>query len=87
MAVNDAGEEMEVSDDPLKEMLQAQLKGIVWNDPASYQGQLKPILANANIFGVDLTTTPLAEKIEKIFVEELAGKGAVRATLQKYLAQ
>ena len=36
---------------------------------------------------MSLTTTPLAEKIEKIFVEELAGKGAVRATLQKYLAQ
>ena len=87
LAVNDAGEEMEVSDDPLKETLQEQLKGIVWNDPTSYKGQLKPILANAHIFGVDLTTTPLAEKIEAIFVEELAGPGAVRATLKKYLAQ
>ena len=86
LAVNDAGEEMEVSDDPLKETLQAQLKGIVWNDPASYSGQLRPILSNASIFGVDLTTTPLADKIEKIFVEELAGPGSVRATLQKYLA-
>ena len=50
LAVNDAGEEMEVSDDPLKEMLQAS-RGGWWNDSASYQGQLKPILANANIFG------------------------------------
>ena len=48
---------------------------------------LRPILANASIFGVDLTTTPLADKIEQIFVEELAGPGAVRATLRKYLAE
>lgn len=86
LAVNDAGEEMEVSDDPLKETLQAQLKGIVWNDPASYNGQLKPILSNASIFGSDLMANGLGEKIEKIFVEELAGPGAVRATLKKYLA-
>ncbi|MDD3346567.1 mannitol dehydrogenase family protein [Oscillibacter sp.] len=86
LAVNDAGEAMEVSDDPLKETLQAQLRGIVWNDPASYHGQLRPILANASIFGVDLTATPLSDKIEKLFVEELSGPGAVRATLQKYLA-
>ena len=75
------------ADDPLKETLQDQLKGIVWNDPSTYQGQLRPILANASIFGVDLTTTPLADKIEKIFVEELAGPGAVRATLHKYLTE
>jgi len=87
LGVGDEGQEIEVSDDPLKETLQAQLDGIVWNDPASYAGQLKPILANANIFGLDLTTTPLAEKIEAIFVEELAGPGAVRATLKKYLAE
>ena len=87
LGINDEGQEMEVSDDPLKETLQAQLQGIVWNDPASYHGQLRPILSNASIFGVDLTTTPLAEKIEKIFVEELAGPGAVRATLKKYLAE
>lgn len=87
LGINDEGQEMEVSDDPLKETLQAQLQGIVWNDPASYHSQLRPILSNASIFGVDLTTTPLAEKIEKIFVEELAGPGAVRVTLKKYLAE
>jgi fructuronate reductase len=38
------------------------------------------------LFGTDLTKTVLADKIEQMFVEELAGPGAVRATLQKYLA-
>ncbi|WP_295581724.1 mannitol dehydrogenase family protein [uncultured Oscillibacter sp.] len=86
LGVDDQGREMEVSDDPLRETLQAQLAGIVWNDPKSYAGQLRPILANAAIFGVDLTATPLADRIEALFLEELAGPGAVRATLKKHLA-
>ncbi len=85
LAVNDAGEPMEVSPDPLKEELQAKLAGIVWNDPKSYNGQLKDILANASIFGVDLTTTPLAARIEGYFLELLAGPGSARRLLQKEL--
>ena len=86
LAVDDAGAAMEVSADPLKDELQAQLKGIVWNDPASYAGQLKPILANASIFGSDLTATPLAAKIEGYFVKLLAGPGSARRLLQSELA-
>ena len=86
LAVDDKGEAFEVSSDPLKDDLQAQLAGIEVGKPETYKGQLRPILANASIFGSDLTANGLADKIEKIFVEELAGPGAVRATLQKYLA-
>ena len=82
LAVNDAGEAMEVSADPLKDELQAKLNGIVWNDPASYKGQIREILANASIFGTDLTKTPLADKIEAYFVKLLGGVGAARALLQ-----
>ena len=82
LAVNDAGEAMEVSADPLKDELQAQLKGIVWNDPATYRGQLRGILANASIFGTDLTKTPLADRIEGYFVKRLGGAGAARRLLQ-----
>lgn len=77
---------MEVSADPMKEELTQALSGIEAGKPESYNGQLKPILSNASIFGVDLWEAGLGEKIERIFVEELAGKGAVRAALQKYLA-
>lgn len=86
LAVDDKGEAFEVSADPLKDDLQAKLAGIQVGKPETYQGQLRPILANASIFGSDLTATCLADKIEAIFVEELAGPGAVRATLHKYLA-
>ncbi len=86
LAVNDAGEAMEVSADPLKDEMQAALKGIVWNDPASYKGQLRGILSNARVFGLDLTTTPLAGRIEKYFVQMLSGAGAVRKFLHEELA-
>ncbi len=86
LAVDDAGEAMEVSADPLKDELQAKLAGVVWNDPTSYAGQLRPILANASIFGSDLTATPLAAKIEGYFVRLLEGPGAARRLLQAELA-
>ncbi len=86
LAVNDAGEAIEVSPDPLKDEMQSKLQGIVWNDPASYSGQLKPIFANASVFGVDLTGTVLFEKIEKYFLELLKGPGAVRRLLHTTLA-
>ena len=86
LAVDDEGKAIEVSSDPLKDDLQAKLAGIEVGKPESYNGQLKGILSNASIFGVDLTTTPLADKIEQYFVAELAGPGAVRKTLHESLA-
>ena len=86
LAVNDAGEAIEVSPDPLREEMQSKLQGVVWNDPASYSGQLKPIFANASVFGVDLTGTVLFGKIEKYFLESLKGPGAVRELLHTALA-
>ena len=86
LAVNDAGEAIEVSPDPLREEMQSKLEGIVWNDPASYSGQLKPIFANASVFGADLTGTVLFEKIERYFLELLKGPGAVRELLHMTLA-
>ena len=81
LAVDDKGAPMEVSSDPLREELQAKLSGIVWNDPASYRGELKGILSNASIFGLDLSATPLAERIEGYFLRLLEGPGAVRRLL------
>ena len=86
LAVDDEGKAFEVSADPLKDDLQAKLAGIEVGNPGTYQGQLQGILNNASIFGVDLTATPLAAKIEAYFVAELAGPGAVRKTLHEALS-
>lgn len=85
LAVDDGGQPFEVSSDPLKNDLQQALAGIEVGKPETYHGQLQKILANASIFGVDLTGTPLARKIEDYFVAELAGPGAVRKTLHEAL--
>ena len=65
--------------------LKEQLAGVTLGNPDSANGKLAAILGNATIFGSDLTKTPLAARIEGYFREELAGPGAVRATLQKYV--
>ena len=85
LAVNDRGESFEVSPDPLKEEFQSRLSGITWNDPLSYKGQLRPLLANTSVFHVDYTNTPLADRIEAYFTRLLAGPGAVRKLLQDEL--
>ena len=48
---------------------------------------LQPVLSDAKIFGVDLYEAGLGEYVESIFSELIAGKGAVRAALQKHLAE
>ena len=77
---------MELSADPMKDALCAKLSGVKAGDPASYHGELREILRNEVIFGSDLEKAGLADRIEEMFVEELKGPGAVRATLRKYLA-
>ena len=86
LGVGDDGQPIEISSDPMKDDLQAKLAGIEVGKPETYKGQLREILANEVIFGSDLVKAGLADRIEQIFVEELAGPGAVRATLKKYLA-
>ena len=86
LGVGDDGNPIEISSDPMKDDLQAKLAGIEAGKPETYKGQLREILANEVVFGVDLCKIGLADRIEQMFVEELAGVGAVRATLKKYLA-
>ena len=65
--------------------LREQMAGIVFGDPSSLTDQLRGILSNENIFAVDLYKAGIGEKIEEIFREEIAGPGAVRRTVKKYL--
>lgn len=82
LAVDDQGNKFELSPDPLNAEMTEKLAGIVIGKPESYQGELKEILSNKNIFGVDLYEAGLGEKIEKLFCQEIAGAGAVRNTLK-----
>ncbi len=86
LAVDDNGNPMPVSSDPMLAQLQADLSGITWGNPGSVKGKLQGILSNPVLFGVNLYDAGLAGKVETMLAEELAGPGAVRNTLKKYLA-
>lgn len=86
LGVDDAGEPFELSPDPMIPALRKQMEGIVFGQPDSLKDQLRPILSNANIFGMDLYEAGIGEAIVGLVREEIAGKGAVRAVLKKQLA-
>jgi fructuronate reductase len=83
LAIDDQGNTMELSADPMLAELQSYLTGIEFGNPKSYTGQLEPILKNKLIFGVDLFEAGVGKKIEDYFVEMIAGPGATRAALEK----
>ena len=85
MGLDDAGNEMQLSPDPLLSVLRPYLTEVKFGDSTSVGNSLKPILSNVEIFGSDLYAVGLGEKIESYFSEMIAGAGAVRATLKKHL--
>ena len=85
LAVDDEGNPMTCSSDPMLETLQTQLFGIRLGNPVGIEDKLLPILSNKALFGVDLVEVGLAEKIQTMLGELLDGSGAVRKTLKKYL--
>ena len=85
LGVDDEGQAFEISPDPMLESLQEKVISIEVGNPKSYKGQLKSLLSNKAIFGTDLYEAGIGETVESIFVEQIAGPGAVRKTLKKYL--
>jgi len=83
LGIDDNGEKFTISPDPLEDTLQGILKGVSFGDTTS---NVREIIANETIFGVNIYEVGLGEKIETMFYEMLKGKGAVRSTLEKYLS-
>lgn len=87
LGVDDFGNTMLVSPDPLLGQLTGQLSGVILGTPESCKGKLASILSNEALFGIDLVACGLAPKIVDMVVQMLTGKGAVRATLSKYIKE
>ena len=88
MAVDDNGNAFEPSPDPLLEEAQSYVKDFRLGEVPSTEdvkARVLPLLKNAQIFGVDLEEAGLSDQVIGYFREELAGPGAVRATLKKYV--
>ena len=86
IAVDDNGDPMELSPDPMLEELTSYLQGIELGRPETLGDKLRPILSNENIFGKNLYSIGLGEKIESYVKEMLMGKNAVRQMLENYLS-
>jgi len=84
MAVDDNSEKFELSPDPMLETLCTNVSGIRLGD-TDIHGCVEPILSNETIFGINLYEAGLGELTEAYFVEMLAGKGAVRETLERHV--
>lgn len=85
LGTDDEGNEYELSPDPYAPLIHEDLKQIRIGDPDSAKGLLTPILGNENIYGLDLYKAGIGDETERIFLKLIAGKGAVRRTLQELL--
>lgn len=84
IGVDDNGAAFPCSPDPLLEAMQAHLAGMTLGGEIDAE-KLRPILSDASVFAVDLYECGLAGKVIDYFKELMAGPGAVRATLKKYV--
>ncbi len=85
MATDDEGNAFTLSSDPLLAEVCPYVEGIKLGEKSDVENILQPILSNAKIFGVDLYQVGLAKLVCGYFREMIAGKGAVRKTLEKYV--
>jgi len=84
MGVDDAGKRFARSPDPMLPVMDEKLSGIRLGGEIN-EGQLREILSDARVWGVDLNECGLADQIVVYFRELTAGTGAVRAVLKKYV--
>ncbi len=85
MGIDDNGNRMELSPDPLLGEVAPYVATIALGDKGPFNDQLKPILSNETIFGVNLYEAGLGESVEGYFAELVSEKGAVKKTLKKYV--
>ena len=85
MAIDDNGNAFELSPDPLLDTVCPYVAGFKLGETADVESALKPVLENADIFGVNLYEVGMADLVCTYFTEMIAGVGAVRATLEKYV--
>ena len=85
MGVDDSGKAFELSSDPLLDTVCPYVAGIKLGEECDVEAAVKPILENAEIFGVNLYEVGMAETVCGYFKELIAGPGAIRETLKKYV--
>ncbi|EHO67854.1 mannitol dehydrogenase family protein [Segatella maculosa] len=85
--VDDAGKPFTPSPDPLLEELQSIVSPLEIGSEHQDFGCLRKLFSRKDVFGLDLYEAGLGEQIEGMVKELYAGKGAVRATLHRYVSE
>ena len=81
--MDDAGNAFLPSPDPMLEAVTPFVANLTFGRTCTLR-QLSPLLARADIFGVDLIEAGLADRVISYLNEMLTGPGAVAALLKKY---
>ena len=84
MAKDDKGDDFELAPDPMLKELTGIISKIHYGINNNVHAVLSELLSRKEIFGVDLYTAGLGEKIEGFFTELNSGAGSVRRTVEKY---
>ncbi len=84
--IKDDGEAFTPSPDPLLEELQAIVSPLQVGKAEQDYSCLRALYSRKDVFGLDLYEAGLGDRIEGMVRELFAGKGAVRATLHKYVS-
>jgi len=84
MGIGDDGKAFELSFDPLLETVRPYVDKIRLGDTVG-DDRLHELLSNEKIFGINLYDVGLADRTVEYFNELIAGEGAVRKTLKKYV--
>lgn len=85
LGVKDDGIAFTRSPDPRMEELTLLMDGIELEKAIADESRIDQILGDQSIFGIDLTECGMAKKVKDLLKEMIAGKGAVRKALIKYL--
>ena len=87
MAIDDKGNAMPLSADPMLEVVCKSMKQIGLGTNQDITQLIKPILSMDTIFGVDLYALNLNKKIEYYFKQMIEGPGAVYEALKKVVEE
>ena len=85
MGIDDEGRVFNISSDPLLEKLKGYVKDIKLGDKGPFRSQLRQLLSDESIFGVNLYDAGLGNKVEMFFESMVADRHAVRNTIIKVL--
>lgn len=85
MGIDDEGNAFTPSADPLLSEVQHYVSDYELSSAPKDLSKLDPLLANEKIFGVNLIEIGMSDLVKSYFKELSARKGAVKATLEKYI--